>query len=339
MEKIKYILISIYGGGIKGIIPARILYHIEKILQKKLGNNQISLSDTIDIIGGTSTGSLIALAMSLKDEKNRFVYTLKDVLNYYLIEGKKIFYLSPIQLLHSLFGLESAKYPSEPLEASLEVLLGKSTLADLKIPILIPAHELKRGYLYFFTAHNYLDKKENFFLKDIARAATAAPTMFKPALIQSLQGRNYSFVDGAVFANNPSLCTYIEACKLYPDLTPSNSLFLSLGTGYAKDKTPGVNLFSEAGTLDWLPYLLNIFMNNSVDLPEYQLKYIYKMNNVPQNYIHLDFELDPNKNEVDNITRQYLQYLIESTDDFLDSKNDLIEKIVSILEEKLVFEK
>src|SRR5690349_9443629 len=135
-----YRLLSIDGGGLLGLIPAEALMEIEKQLDKITGEPK-PLCDRFDLIGGTSTGSILAagLALGLRAEKLR---------NFYIDFGKEIFTKSflPARFWHN--------YPSGPLEKHLKTVLGESTTLgskSLKTKIMIVTKNATLGSTWFFT--------------------------------------------------------------------------------------------------------------------------------------------------------------------------------------------
>ena len=200
-------ILSIDGGGVRGLIPALILDAISNELNNK------SLINSFDLIAGTSTGALIAILLNTNKRTNLIV-------DLYENESKNIFNRD-WHVIKQLNQLIKPKYNNEYLAKLLEKYLGKTTLNDCNKNMLIPAFDIKTMQPFFFkyrpTHYKHLTDS-NFFLKDIALAATAAPTYFTSIPLESLNNnQSFCFVDGGLFANNPSLCAYIEAIKLYPN--------------------------------------------------------------------------------------------------------------------------
>lgn len=334
-EKIKFVLLSIFGGGIKGIIPAKVISHIEEKMREISGNSELKIAEKLDLLSGTSTGGIIALSLAMEGENKTPALNASSVLDLYLTKGSKIFYHSPEYVIRSMFGLDEAKFPEKSLESVLEEYFQDRTLLNLVKPVLVAAHNIKTGSLFFFTSHDISKTGRNFYLKDAARATSAAPTLFRPAKITSIppvdgMPEDYTMIDGGVFANNPVLCAFVEALKINPELKPENILTISLGTGKA-DRTINEDRVAESGALDWLPYILDILMNDAVDLPDYQLKQIYNLSGCPENYIHIDCVLDREKNEVDNVTDIYFEYLLDRANVAIRRNADTIQRLAEFL--------
>lgn len=247
-------LLSIDGGGLCGLIPAEALILIEKQLDEITGR-QLPLCDRFDLIGGTSTGAILAagLSLGLKAEQLR---------DFYLNFGKGIFskVFFPIRFWHS--------YPSEPLEGHLKEVFGENTTlgsSKLRTQILIVSKNATLGTTWFFTNNRqgkYFNTNAAIPLWQIVRASSAAPTFFPPQKIKVPddlgQVHNYEFIDGGVSSyNNPSLQLFLEATDpQYNFGWPTGTdkiVLLSLGTGFnsitiEEGKASGFNL------LDWARY-------------------------------------------------------------------------------------
>jgi hypothetical protein len=247
-------LLSIDGGGLAGLIPAEALILIEKQLDDLTGQ-QRPLSERFDLIGGTSTGAILAagLCLGLKAAQLR---------DFYLNFGKGIFtrVFLPIRFWHS--------YPAEPLEGHLKEVFGENTTlgsAKLRSQILIVCKNATLGTTWFFTNNpkgKYYSTNASLPLWQIVRASSAAPTFFPPRkiIVPDEQGQvhNYEFIDGGVSSyNNPSLQLFLEATDPQYNFGwptgPDKLLLMSLGTGFnsstiEEGKASGYNL------LDWARY-------------------------------------------------------------------------------------
>ncbi len=247
-------LLSIDGGGLCGLIPAEALILIEKQLDEITGS-QLPLCDRFDLIGGTSTGAILAagLSLGLKAEQLR---------DFYLNFGKGIFskVFFPIRFWHS--------YPSEPLEEHLKEVFGENTTlgsSKLRTQILIVSKNATLGTTWFFTNNRqgkYFNTNAAIPLWQIVRASSAAPTFFPPQKIKVPddlgQVHNYEFIDGGVSSyNNPSLQLFLEATDpQYKFGWPTGTdkiVLLSLGTGF-NSITIDEGKASRFNLLDWARY-------------------------------------------------------------------------------------
>jgi hypothetical protein len=270
-EKLVRIL-SIDGGGIRGIIPARILEVIEERMGKQC-------SHLFHLIAGTSTGGIIACGLGIGK-------TAKDMADLYSKEGATIFHRSLWDKVTTIEGLSNPDYDSSPLEAILAKQLGGSMLSDVRdTHLLIPSYAIQLPYdqpgvgvgvmspraPYFFKSWRAWDsridadgdpKKWNFFLRDVARATSAAPTYFRPALITNEAGDKYGMIDGGVFANNPALSALVSAYKMFPDA--EQYMVISLGTGALERPIP-YDQAANWGLVHWARPILNVLFDGNAD--------------------------------------------------------------------------
>lgn len=281
-------ILSIDGGGIRGIIPATILTYLESCLQKNSGNENARLADYFDLIAGTSTGGILAALYLTPDEANRPRYRAEDALNFYKENGGFIFQKSFWHVLKSLNGFLGAKYPATPLEELLQKFFGSLRLSELLKPCLIPSFDIKNDTAIFFnttdTAHHH---KEDFFVRHIIRATTAAPSYFPVAEITSCENTPFTLIDGGVFANNPTLCAYIEAHKLNNSpILPQEMLILSLGTG-SPLKTFNTRTLKKGGVGQWAFPLLDILLSSNAEIVHHKMKVLFDERNVSENYLRI----------------------------------------------------
>lgn len=224
------------------------------------------------LVAGTSTGGILAAALCSPKR-----VPAADLALFYQQDGPKIFAKSAWQSLTSLGGTVDEKYSAGPLERALAErlsgLLSQVDVADL----LITAYEIERRNPFFFKSWMArgleLDPGEtaasrDFRLVDVARATSAAPTYFEPAAVRAQNGTAYACIDGGVFANNPALCAYASARRLYPQA--DSYLIVSLGTGHLERPIP-LDRAKDWGLVGWARPLLGVIFDGVSDTVEYQL--------------------------------------------------------------------
>lgn len=187
------------GGGIKGLYSSTILEHLEQRF--------VPMSDCFDMICGTSTGGLIALCLALK-------IPAKEISKIYVEQGDKIFpkrtWLGGI-IRQTLW---KGKYSDEPLKEVLQSIFEEKTIADLHNLVCIPSYSFTDARPWIFKRdHNKLDRDNNTLLVDVALATSAAPTYFPLCEIPTYSHKQ--FIDGGVWANNPTLIGLIEALTYF----------------------------------------------------------------------------------------------------------------------------
>ncbi|MGV8019131.1 MAG: CBASS cGAMP-activated phospholipase [Ignavibacteria bacterium] len=210
MEEFK--ILSIDGGGIRGVFPAAYLDYIEGKIKDK-GR----IYEYFDMIVGTSTGAIIALALSLGISAN-------DILKLYEERGKTIF---PIRPRKFNFGFIVPKYSNTKLKAELKKLFGDKLLNDCKTRVCIPTINITCGKTVVRKTRHHKDLEHDYLLTawQVATESSAAPGFF-PAFED---GDKCQYIDGGLWANNPSLIGIAEAYKL--GYTLEQIKILSIGNG------------------------------------------------------------------------------------------------------------
>ena len=195
-------ILSIDGGGIKGLYTATILAKIEEKFDCRV-------ADYFDMLCGTSTGGLLALALSLR-------IPARDLVAFYKKEGPEIFghdnFISNSfrTFKQTLFG---GKFSDETLKSAIVGVLGDSLMSDANTLLCIPSFNLMRGTPRVFKFPHLegdvpLAKYGR--MADVALATSAAPTYFPIASVD-----NDYYIDGGVWANNPTLCGLMEALEYF----------------------------------------------------------------------------------------------------------------------------
>ena len=302
-------ILSIDGGGIKGIVPAVVLLHLEKLLKRLSNNPNSRIHDYFDLFSGASTGAIIIAGLLSPDNNNRPKYSSKEILDLYLENGQIIFSSSLFQEIKSVSGIVNVKYDPEGLESVFQKYFGKSELKDLLKPSLIPVYDLSRGKNYFFRQQKALiSPRHNFHVKDLLRGATCALTFFPPAQISTVNNKEHRcFIDGGVFANNPALSAYAEFRYHNSDLHAKDTMMLSLGTG-RKTTNLDCEVTANWGAAEWLYQGSYLTSNAVASASDYQLNAVYDNN---PNYLRLDSSFDDNQSSsMDNTDKDYLDYLV-----------------------------
>lgn len=228
-------LLALDGGGIRGCITIEFLASIESLLRERHSNPELVLSDYFDLIGGTSTGAILAagLALGMATAELRDLY---EDLGGIIFETKK--WQAEIPLIGKL---AQAKYSSEPLEEQLGRIMGRRTLGDpdIRTGLCIVAKRADTGSTWPLINHpggKYYSSNQDILLRRAVRASTAAPTFFVPEEIDVGDGQMGAFIDGGVsMANNPALQLFLVATlQGFPFRWPTgadNLLVVSVGTG------------------------------------------------------------------------------------------------------------
>ena len=316
-------ILSIDGGGIKGIVPAVVLLHLEKLLKQLSKNQNSRIHDYFDLFSGASTGAIIIAGLLSPDKNNHPKYSPEEILDLYLENGHIIFNSSFFQEIKSVSGIVNVKYDPEGLESVFEKYFGKSELKSLLKPSLIPVYDLSRGKNYFFRQQKALTSpRHNFYVKDLLRGATSALSYFPPAQISTVNDREHRcFIDGGVFANNPALSAYAEFRYHNSNLHAKDTMMLSLGTG-RKTTNLDCEVTANWGAAEWLYQGSYLTSNAVASASDYQLNAVY--DNKP-NYLRLDASFDDEQSSsMDNTDKEYLDYLISLGESIVKEKQSEI---------------
>lgn len=337
MKKIR--ILSVDGGGIRGIIPGTILAQLEKILNKFDGTNR-KIGEYFDMVAGTSTGGILACLYLTPDGNGKAKYTAAEALDLYLNKGHVIFDRTFMEKILSAGGIIRQKYDDEPIYELLTEYFGDETIANFIRPSLITSYEITdRKAVFFTSADAHEDAMNNFFIRDAARATSAAPTYFPPAHITSMNGEKFTLVDGGMFANNPALCAYAEARKtnfsvLLNDKdkkdkpTAADMIIVSLGTGSVK-KSYHYDDFKNAGEIKWLEPVIDILMSGNSETVAYQLTQMYLTLELQfqKNYYRLEPGLKEACSEMDIATEENIGNLYQAGLTYVHNNVDQLEAI------------
>lgn len=310
----KFKILSIDGGGIRGIIPGKILIAIEEMLNELHGENH-KIGHYFDMIAGTSTGGILTALYLMPDDKGNYRYSAQDAIDLYLKYGEQIFSRSFFQKLRSLFGLIEEKYSAKNLEMGLQSFMGSTELKQLLKPCLITSYEISQRTEYFFNSIDaQKDSDYNYYLKDVARATSAAQIFFELAQIKSLAGSELHLIDGGMVANNPALCAYAEARHAFnTKYKAADIVMLSLGTG--KNLQPyNYKKARNWGLAKWLSPVISILMSSSSNTVDFQLRQLFDAAGVPEQYFRIECQLSDENTAMDNaseLNRQALQNAAE----------------------------
>ncbi|MGY0646178.1 MAG: CBASS cGAMP-activated phospholipase [Paraglaciecola chathamensis] len=283
-------ILSIDGGGIRGVYPA----HILKCFEEKL---RINLLESFDMIAGTSTGSIIAAGVASDIRATEMV-------NMYKVHGAEIFKKKkskiPFKKLRNIVQplLESV-YDSGSLSEVINGVFDDITLGQLAKPLILPATDIGNGGVHIFkSAYDpTFIRDRSVKVSDAVLASCSAPTFFDPHKVDE-----YLLSDGGLWANNPALVAVIDAQKRlginYDDIR-----VLSIGTGYSKVAYGLKHKGSWGFTTGWKH---KEFVNFILSLQSQSALNYLKLHLKPEQILRIDFESDTDLplddiSEIDNL--------------------------------------
>ncbi len=266
-------VLTIEGGGVRGIIPTRLLIALESLTERPI-------VDLFDVMVGTSTGGMLTLGLATPDEDGRPLYTAKNVGDIYTSHGYEIFPRPVTSLPRSLadarewwtsasanaaiFGYNpeagNARYSPEGIERAFELYFGETRLSNAIVDVVITSYDLQTKRPVLFRSRNALPGTDTDpLMREVARATSAAPTYFPPLQMDWDGVPDRLLVDGGVFAKNPAMVGYIEGVARARErgLADNDVKVVSLGTGTPK-RTQSLT-YKEFVGRSWLKLAEDVF--------------------------------------------------------------------------------
>ncbi|KAJ9670776.1 hypothetical protein PVL29_026981 [Vitis rotundifolia] len=334
-------ILSIDGGGVRGIIPGIILAFLESELQK-LDGEDARLADYFDVIAGTSTGGLITAMLTAPNQENRPLYAASGIKPFYLENCPKIFppRSGICGTIVNLFKvLTGPKYDGKYLHNLLKNELGDKRLHRTLTNVVIPTFDIKKLQPTIFSSYKVaispaLDAK----LSDICIGTSAAPTYLPAHYFENQDDQEnkeeFNLIDGGVAANNPTLVAISEVTKQVfnknPDFFPikpmdyGRFLVISVGTGSSKEEYKyTAKMAAKWGVLGWLydngsTPLITSFSQASADMVDFHNCVVFEALHSEENYLRIDDDtLKGTVASVDVATKKNLDSLVKVGEEML----------------------
>jgi patatin-like phospholipase/acyl hydrolase len=317
-------VLSIDGGGIRGILPASVLVEIEKATGKPT-------SELFDLIAGTSTGGILTLGLTKPDQNGKPQYTAQDLLELYTTRGKDIFHRSEAYKVLSLDGLTKPKYPADGITSTLEEYFDTAELKDALKPVLVCSYDIKNRQPHFFRqTHAAKDPAHNFYTKHVARATSAAPTYFPAAQITTVDGgTTYDLVDGGVYINNPAVSALTEAMATHGG-DECDYLVISLGTG---SYTSPLNYDHavEWGAIGWALNILDLVFDGVSEVVSSQLREILKHPDGIKRFYRFEIDIPASEEKMDDVSPQNIAALQATAQQMINDNSQQLEEVCKLL--------
>jgi patatin-like phospholipase/acyl hydrolase len=276
--KRNYNILSIDGGGIRGVMPLKQLVEFEK-------ENNIRVQDFFDFFTGTSTGGIIAVLLAKG-------MSPAEILDFYLVHGPKIFERKFFR--QGIFSLGRPKYDDTYFNNVLKEVCGDQLLSELEFKVLVPAVKTspKQELVLFKNTNEFSDVM----LRDAIRATASAQTYFKPHTIKGCK-----YIDGGMGANNPTDLAKAE----FDDTIDSKVLnILSCGTGVVDDPIK----IKKGGLLAWAKPTVDILLSQSSKKTHNIVKRNFKK--LPGKYLRIDNIPYSSSEEIDDASEKNIKALI-----------------------------
>jgi uncharacterized protein len=343
-------VLSIDGGGIRGIIPAVVLAAIEE----RTGRPACEL---FDLIAGTSTGGIIALGVSVPGKARPGGgmsprWSAHELVGMYESEGPKIFHRSLLRTIETVDGLLAKRYAATGLEAALERYMGDARLSQALTDVLIPSYDIYGHQPFFFksftpevrpaatlrqgataraAATSPAPAPPDFPMRVVGRGTSAAPTYFEPedvhapAMPGGGPSPDYVLVDGGTFANNPAMCAYAEVARNHSD---TDVLIVSLGTGRPTEAAISFKQAKRWGLACWAHPLLGVIMDGASAAVDYQLD---ELLGGDRRHFRFQTKLEGVSDSLDDASPSNIAGLRKLAEDLVASERGPLEEVCELL--------
>lgn len=315
-------ILSIDGGGIRGIIPAHVIAHLESVSGKPAAH-------LFDLIVGTSTGGILALGLTAPNVTAKTSsppstprYGAADLKALYAQEGATIFSRSLLHRLRSLGGTVEETYDDDALEAILARYFGNATLGSTITPAMVTSYDIEARQTVLLKSWHA--DHQPILMRQAARATAAAPTYFEPAQV-SWGGQLRPLIDGGVFLNSPVVSAYAEALRRFPG---DDVRVLSLGTG---ELTRPIS-FEEAqawGAVGWVLPLIDCMFDGMAKAADYQMRLF-----LGERYQRIQTTLDMASDDLDDTSPENIINLERTAQRLVTEQRVALEQFVTTPKEE-----
>ena len=337
-----FTVLTIDGGGVRGIMTARFLQEIEERTGKKT-------SELFDLIAGSSTGAILAGSLTIADENDptQAKYSAKDMKNFYLQYAAQIFPANRNRQIKNLVPGLNGFFNPAPFEKILEDHLGDAKMGDSLNHLMIAGTDMKKFRPVWMCNFKEMGKRadlpqkwESLKLRDAIRASASPPTIFPAKYIYTQPNKNspqvherHAFLDGSMFSATISRRAYTRALKLAP--SDARIVVVSLGTGCIEPNlTP--DEINKMSLLDWV----NSAKGTSIFSTSIEMTIRDILNDLREEIGEDLFRFDPSIDTMDidrpdmgltNAKAENLQKLIKAAEKMIDLHDERIDDLCEIL--------
>ena len=335
-------ILSIDGGGVRGLVAAIVLEALDREL-KSAGKN-CAIGDCFDLIAGTSSGALIAAALSLPAPDGGPGPTPTQLRDFYEQHARRIFPPRPfcnIPVIGRLPQLFGPLHDPAPFQALLEMQFGDLVFASARRNLMIPAYSIDpRDIVLFRGGPAYGGSEEGkdyemIRVRDAILGSSAAPTFFPPHRIDNPdRSLSWTAIDGGVFVNDPAMAAVAEAMRLFPG---DDIRVVSLGSGRQTRNYP----FERArrwGFSQWVSPtgrfrtpLISAIQDGQARAVNRQLKYL-----LGDRYYRFDYRLEKGRgsDKLDDASKGNLKRLTRGATEMVEEMRSALRALAAILNPK-----
>jgi len=316
--KRKFRILSIDGGGLRGIVPLLILKEIENKTGKKI-------YELFDLITGTSTGGIITCGLiATKDGKTPYL-TIDQLIDLYTTKAESIFPWKRNIFQRIGTGINSLfnpKFSPNGLDDLLRQYFGDLKLSNTLKPIIVTSYDIKNNEVVMFKTRKCDENGYNALLKDVCRATSAAPT-YLPSYKMSFSGKDRILIDGGVYINNPSMGAVSDALRSVSGLKLEDIEVFSLGTGTYPAELSRKDT-SSWGLLNWVKPITNVMMQATSNAT------VYECNELLKKHLRIQLVIDDSKKiDMSDSRPETIKYFIEKSNSDILNNSEVMSDIDS----------
>ena len=312
-------ILSMDGGAIRAIIQGQILSELEVRTGKPI-------SSLFDLIAGSSSGGNLAMGLVTPGKDGKPKYPATEAAASYKLNTPRIFAKSFFQKINPLSFLFEERYSIDVAADVYKKYYGNSKLSEAITPILVTGYEIEKGMAYFF--HSEKAKRNpnyDFYMRDVVLSTTAAPTFFEPSKIKNISKTDtFYFIDGAIFANNPSMIALTEARIMFPNET--DFLLVSLGSGVLTNPLKYEQV-KNWGVAQWARPILSVVFDGIADTVDHELRHLLKSNR----YFRFQTELTKETQAFDNVTPENFAALEKLGERIIEDNKKMLDTLYQLL--------
>ncbi len=337
----KFVILSIDGGGIRGVIPSVFLAALKDLLEMK-GYKQ-PFHKIFNLMAGTSTGGLISLALSvpLYENPHGSLYAPEGGIvpqklpELYETLGDKVFPDHRKHVQRTIRQIFTSKYTAASFQAILTGLFGSCTVKNALTNVLLTSFDMKSMQPVFMkkrTREAGSETDPDFLMVDAALATAAVPTYFPPAHVVTVDGStNYCLIDGGIFCINPAMSALTEAKKISPE---KEYVLLSLGTGTQTEEY-NINTINRWGFFNWIAPWLGVPLIAAVGEGQ-RISTNHMLKKYPGvNLYRFDVDLERGKGRIDDGSPENIRYLTKKAQEMIrDNQIQLYEVAETLMQQR-----
>ncbi len=322
-------VLTIDGGGMRGIIPATILVYLELKIQQISKKSTAKIIDYIDFIAGTSTGSITGAAMIVPNEKGKARYSMNNIVDFYIRLAPQMFTVPISYKWKTFLGFIGPLIPEENHERVFLHVFEHYKMKDLIKPAIFPAYDIDQRKVVIYTTNDAEHKYGDFFVKDVMRGTTAVPFVCRPGYFRN--GTDiHTIIDGGMIASNPALITMLELFK--QEIFPEEIIFISMGTGISKQLYH--YKFENAkkwGRFKWFFPIIDITKSAQKEMTSYHLQKSFEIRKHPENYFRIDPPIEYSSRDIFNTSKENIQNIIKDAEEYIEENKEMLDNLAQRL--------